>query len=77
MLFFDQETAIIYQAMPAAGYAYAKVDEQLTIQNDAIYETLRVACFFAGVRGLALSEAMPKALPLVRGSVSPWEKIRL
>ncbi|MHC5936805.1 hypothetical protein [Nostoc sp.] len=29
MLFFDQETAIIDQAMPAAGYAYAKVDEQI------------------------------------------------
>ncbi|MEH2458788.1 hypothetical protein [Nostoc sp.] len=68
--FFDQETAIIDQAI-------AKVDEQLTIQNDALYETLRVACFFAGVRGLALSEAMPLAKPLVRGSVSPWEKRRL
>jgi hypothetical protein len=43
---------------------------QFKIQNDALYETLRVACFSVRVRGLALSEAMPKALPLVH-EVSP------
>ncbi|MEH1832611.1 MAG: hypothetical protein V7L29_11140 [Nostoc sp.] len=31
-------------------------------QADALYETLRVASFPEGIRGLALSEAMPKAL---------------
>ncbi|MEH2037511.1 hypothetical protein [Nostoc sp.] len=33
-----------------------------TTGYDALYETLRVACFSVRVRGLALSEAMPKAL---------------
>ncbi|MEH2378487.1 MAG: hypothetical protein V7K27_06220 [Nostoc sp.] len=27
--FFDQQIVILNQAMPAAGYAYAKVDEQI------------------------------------------------
>ncbi|MEH2174103.1 hypothetical protein [Nostoc sp.] len=36
-----------------------------TTGYDALYETLRVACFPVKVRGLALSEAMPLAKPLV------------
>ncbi len=50
---------------------------QFKIQNDALYETLRVSGAFAlAIRGLALSEAMPLAKPLEEKALRCANKIQ-